>query len=217
MKGRLTMKLCLTKQLVISLALGIFPLVHPVIAAVTTQELVPSAQETLKKIESYLNGIATLQANFVQHNPNGETTTGRMFLKRFGTTSFGKLRLEYAPPAKVRIIANGETLRHEDGETGEINDYSIDNTPASFLLRHKIDFSKGDLEVQKMETKAGKIYLELARSGNEGVTLTLVFVTSPLLRLQEWTVLDAQGNKTHVILTNVEIGMPLADDLFVFD
>jgi outer membrane lipoprotein-sorting protein len=210
------MKSCFKKQLLVAFALGLSPTPQPVIAMASLQEP-ESHRATVKKIENYLNGIATLQANFVQHNPNGETTTGRMFLKRLGTASFGKLRLEYAPPARMRIIANGETLRHEDEETGEVNDYSIDNTPASFLLRHKIDFSKGDLEVQKMEIKGDKIYLDLIRSGDEGIILTLIFVTSPLLRLQEWTVLDGQGNKTHVILTNVEIGIPLEDTLFRFE
>ena len=206
-----------TKRLFILLALGFPPMVSQPAGAMASPQAEASRQSTLRKIETYLNGIATLQADFVQHDPDGKTGTGRMFLKRRGTASFGKLRLDYAPPARIRIIADGETLRYEDRQTGEVNDYSIDHTPASFLLRHKIDLSKGDLEVQKMETKGGKIYLELVRSGNEGVTLTLIFITSPLLRLQEWTVLDGQGNQTHVILTNVEIGIPLQDNLFAFE
>jgi outer membrane lipoprotein-sorting protein len=164
-----------------------------------------------------LNSIQTLQARFVQDNPNGETTTGKMFLERRGTTSFGKLRLEYAPPAQIRIIADGEILRYEDRERGEVNDYSIDSTPASFLLRRQINFSKGDLTAQKLATKDGNVYLDLVRSGDESTILTLVFVTSPFLRLQGWIVLDGQGNKTRVALRDVEIGMPLDNKLFVIE
>lgn len=172
-------------------------------------------QEQIKKIQTYLNGIRTLRANFSQDNPDKSKASGKMYLKRLGKESFGKLRLEYAPPALIRIVADGEVLRHEDGDTKEVNEYSIDSTPASFLLRHKIDLFN-DLEVKKMETKGDKIYLTVSRPGDEGVTLTLVFVTLPMLRLQEWTVIDGQANETHVVLTEVEIGIPLDDRLFEF-
>jgi len=172
-------------------------------------------RDQLNKIQAYLNGIRTLWADFSQDNPDGSKSSGKMYLKRLGKESFGKLRLEYAPPTLTRIIADGEVLRHEDGDTKEVSEYSIDSTPASFLLRHKIDFS-GDLDIKKMETRGDKIYLTVLRHGDEGVTLTLVFVTSPMLRLQEWTVMDGQANETHVVLTNVEIGISLDDKIFVF-
>jgi|GEM_PF-77710 len=172
-------------------------------------------QAQLQTIQTYLNGIGTLQANFTQDNPDGKTSSGKMYLKRLGRESFGKLRLEYDPPTNTKIIADGETLRYEDGQTKETNDYPIDSTPASFLLRHKIDFSS-DLKVQKMETRGEKIYLTVVRSDSEGVTLTLVFVTNPILRLQEWIVVDASANQTHVTLSQVEIGVPLDEKLFVF-
>lgn len=207
------MKSILKKLLLISLASTLSTASQPVMAAISQTSRENQAQ--IKKIQYYLNGIRTLRANFSQSNPNGTTASGKMYLKRLGKESFGKLRLDYAPPALTRIIANGEILRHEDGDTKEISEYSIDSTPASFLLRHKIDFFD-DLEVKKIETKGTKIYLTVARPGDEGVMLTLVFVTSPLLRLQEWTVIDGQANETHVVLTHVEIGIPLDEKIFEF-
>lgn len=208
------MKSLLKKILLISLASALYTTNQPTMAAI--EQASPTQQKAqLKKLQDYLNGIRTLRANFSQDNPNGTTSFGKMYLKRLGNESFGKLRLEYAPPTQVKIIANGETLRHEDGETKEISEYSIDSTPASFLLRHKIDFFN-DLEVKKMETKGGKIYLTVLRPGDEGVMLTLIFVTTPMLRFQEWIVVDAQANQTHVVLTQVEIGIPLEEKLFTF-
>lgn len=184
--------------------------------AETGQALASQQQsDELRKLQDYLNGIRTLRANFFQENPNGTTSSGKMYLKRLGEESFGKLLLAYDPPAKIRIIANGKSLRHEDGEAGDISEYSIDSTPASFLLRHKIDFFN-DLNVKGIKRGGGKIYLTVMRPGDEGVTLTLVFVTAPMLRLQEWTVIDAQANHTHVVLGQVEIGIPLEDRLFAF-
>lgn len=185
------------------------------IARAATERPSPDQQALIKKLQDYLNGIRTLRANFSQDNPNGTTSSGKMYLKRLGQESFGKLRLEYAPPTPIKIIANGEILRHEDGETKEVSEYAIDSTPASFLLRHQIDFFD-DLEVKTLERNGDKIALTVRRSGDEGVSLTLVFVTSPLLRLQEWTVVDAQASKTHVTLNQVEIGVPLDEKLFMF-
>jgi outer membrane lipoprotein-sorting protein len=42
-----------------------------------------------------------------------------------------------------------------------------------------------------------------------------VFAEQPL-ELRRWTVVDAQGLPTHVVLNGVETGMPLDDELFVF-
>lgn len=173
------------------------------------------ALDKLTNIQNYLNGIRTLQASFIQTNPDGSTSSGKMYLKRLGKESFGKLRLDYAPPSPLTIIANGEVLRQEDRNTGEADEYAIDSTPASFLLRHKIDFSQ-ELEVKRVESRDNKIYVTMVRAGDDSVVLTLVFATSPLLRLQEWIIVDAQANETHVILSNVEIGIALPEKLFVF-
>lgn len=206
------MKSFTQKMLLISLASIFCTTTHPTTAK--SAQTLTDQQTQLNKLQNYLNGIDTLRANFTQ-DQNGNASSGKMYLKRFGRESFGKLRLEYAPPTNNKIIANGEILRIEDGETKDISEYSIDSTPASFLLRHKIDFSS-DLNVKKIETKGKKIYLTLNRPGDDGVTLTLIFVTSPILRLQEWSVLDPQNNITHVILKQVEIGIPLEEKLFRF-
>ncbi len=215
------MKPLLKKALLVFLASVPYALNHPTMAETlspTAAMGAPSADQQknqIKKLQDYLNGITTLRANFFQENSDGTPCSGKIYVNRLSTESFGKLRLEYAPPMRVKIIANGEILRHEDEETKDVNDYSIDSTPASFLLRHQIDFFN-DLEVKGIESAGEKIALTVIRPGDDGVTLTLVFVTSPMLRLQEWTVVDPQSNRTHVVLTNVEIGVPLDEALFMF-
>jgi outer membrane lipoprotein-sorting protein len=208
------MRTLLIKLLWISLAVTCCLSGHATLAVPPGQE--KSSQEAqLLQLQNYLNGIRTLRAKFTQTNPDHSITEGTMYLKRLGRESFGKLRLEYLPPSNDRIIADGEVLRHVDGKTKDVSEYSIDSTPASFLLSHKIDFS-GDLEVKSMENKGGKIYLTLQRPGDDGVILTLIFVTSPMLRLQEWTLIDAQRNATHVVLKDVQIGVSIDDKLFRF-
>lgn len=208
------MKSLFKKLLLISSISTPYATTQPILAAPKSAAK-DQQQVQLVKIQAYLNGIGTLRANFSQNNPDGTTVFGKMYLKRLSQTNFGKLRLDYAAPSQIKIIANGETLRHEDGQTQEVNEYPIDSTPASFLLRHTIDFST-NLKVKKMETKGEDIYLTLSRPGDDGVTLVLVFVTRPMLRLQGWTVVDAQANQTQVTLKDVEIGIPLEENLFKF-
>ncbi len=207
------MKLLLKRIMVLSFVSTLYLASQPTSSAASAA---PDQQNTqLQKIQDYLNRIVTLRANFSQRNPNGTIDTGQMYLKRLGRESFGKMRLQYNPPAKIKIIANGETLRHEDAQTQDVSEYSIDSTPASFLLRHKIDFFN-DLVVKKMETREENIYLTVTRPDDDGVTITLIFVTSPILRFQGWVVVDAQASTTRVTLSQVEIGIPIADKLFEF-
>lgn len=208
------MKSLLKKTLLIALTSTLYVTMQGAMAA-TGQTSRIQQEARIKELQGYLNGIRTLRANFSQNNQDGTTSSGKVYVKRLGNASFGKLRLDYTPPTQIKIIANGEVLRYEDRGTEDISEYSIDSTPVSFLLRHKIDFSNG-LEVKRMETEGEKIYLTIIRPGDDEVTLTLIFVTSPMLRLQGWSVVDAQANKTHVDLAQVEIGIPLEEELFTF-
>lgn len=207
----------MVKRLLIArpLWVAIFLITTQLTMALAKQPVSYQQKDQLRTLQNYLNGIRTLQANFSQNNPDGTMFYGIVYLKRLGSGSFGKLRLEYKPPATIKIIVNGEKLRHQDKETGESEDYPIGYTPASFLLRHKIDFFN-DLDVKKLEEKNNQIYLMVTRSGDDDMSFTLVFDTVPLLRLQGWTVIDAQSNKTDVRLSQVEIGISLDDDLFSF-
>jgi outer membrane lipoprotein-sorting protein len=209
------MKSLFKKVLLFSLAANLYTAGHPALAALVQD------QDQVQKIQSYLDGIRTLQANFSQTTSNGKPSSGRLYLDRSGSGSFGKLRLDYAAPNNTKIIADGETLHHIDGQTGESSDISIDQTPASFLLRRPIDFS-GDLKVKNMKTMGNTIELALQRSGDEGTTLTLIIGISPenpnstMPTLKAWRILDNQGNKTNVTLNNVQIGMGLDAGLFVY-
>ena len=208
------MKSLLKKTLLIALVSTLYVTMQAAMAT-TGQTSQVQQENRIKELQDYLNGIRTLRANFSQNNQDGTASSGKIYMKRFGNASFGKLRLDYTPPTQIKIIANGEVLRYEDGEKKDISEYSIDRTPVSFLLRHKIDFSDG-LEVKNMKTEGEKIYLTIIRPGDDDVTLTLIFDTSPMLRLQGWSVVDAQANKTHVVLSQVEIGIPLEENLFTF-
>ena len=63
--------------------------------------ITPEIDKTLHKAEAYLEGIKTLQAEFLQISSNGETSSGEILLSRPKN-----LRIEYAPPSPILIVAN---------------------------------------------------------------------------------------------------------------
>src|SRR5437016_2028338 len=82
----------------------------------STTPLPQASPTSIAKVESYLNGVKTLTAQFLQTNPDGSVATGVFYLNRPG-----KMRLAYNPPSKLLIVADGDTLYHQDLATNEVN------------------------------------------------------------------------------------------------
>ena len=55
-----------------------------------------------REVEKYFNSIRTLQARFVQNNPNGWVVQGTLYLRRPG-----RMRFEYDAPSQLKIVADG--------------------------------------------------------------------------------------------------------------
>lgn len=182
---------------------------------VFAQEEVPA--EKIQELQNYLNGLSTFKANLIQRAQDNKIFQGRIFMSRLGKYDYGRLRLEYDPPARDLVVVDGRELIHKDLANNEVNRYGVDSTPAAFLLKKRIDF-KGDLRVKSAKKEGTLIHLALVNPGDdEGMSLTLTFETKPFIVLKEWSVFDGQGNTTDVKLSNVEIGTELNDKLFKAD
>ena len=55
-------------------------------------------QATLRQAQAYLTGLTAAQGNFIETGPGGQQRTGKFWLQRPG-----KMRFEYADPAKARM------------------------------------------------------------------------------------------------------------------
>lgn len=167
-----------------------------------------------KRIQDYLNAITTLTADFSQDNPDGKRCSGRFYLKR-SKTGYGKMRLEYNPPIKLLLVSDGDLLMQHDLETDQVSSVSIDSTPAALLLQPHLDFTK-EATIRNTNISGNSATLTLARAkGDDGSSLTITFALTPTILLKEWTVLDAQGNRTHVSFSNIRLGAQLPGKLFV--
>ena len=161
--------------------------------------------------ENYLNSLKTLSGEFTQINNNGQSVKGTIQISRPG-----KMRLTYAPPSPLLIIADGKWLITKDQEADQVDYVSLDNTPAAFLLRPHVRFS-GDVEVVGILPKEGTTEISLVRKDeSDAGCITLVFQDNPIV-LKEWKVKDAQGLETRVVLSNIKANTPLSLELFTFE
>lgn len=150
--------------------------------------------ELLSRVESYLNAIVGMQANFIQVNYDGTISEGTLALQRPGL-----MRLDYQPPVMVRIVSDGQWITYYDLELGQISQAPLNGTHAELLVRNDLRFGE-DFKVMALKHEAATIEITLARDGNttEG-TLTLIFSDNPI-ELRQWSVIDTQGLKTQVTL-----------------
>jgi outer membrane lipoprotein-sorting protein len=172
----------------------------------------PSATQAgdIARVEEYLNDLTTLKADFVQINPDGATVTGELYYQRPD-----KMRLDYDPPSDILIISDGWTIVYYDRRLEQISHLFINSTPLGFLLSDEIRLS-GDVTVTGIERSAGELHVKLVQSDepNQG-SIQLSFAEDPL-ELRRWTVVDAQGQATQVVLERPETGLALKRELFRF-
>ena len=184
------------------------------LAAMTAPALVAGRQlaaqsALLADVERYLNDIDTLAARFEQIAPDGSLSRGRVYIQRPG-----RLRFDYDPPSRIRLIAPGDwRLVFYDASIGQVNVIPISQTPLGILLDDEVRFD-GDVEVTEVREQAGELAVTVIRKGEaDQGSVTLVFARSPL-ELRRWSVVDPQGLVTHIVLQEIETGGRLDPELF---
>ncbi|HEX6142697.1 MAG TPA: outer membrane lipoprotein carrier protein LolA [Geminicoccaceae bacterium] len=167
-------------------------------------------RQDLERIEGWLNGLRSLRADFVQFAPDGGRATGKLLFKRPD-----KMRLDYDPPSPVLIIANGWEVTYYDRKLDQTSAMLTSATPLAFLLEDEISFA-GDVTVTDFARADGQIRVTVVETGEEDEgSITLFFEQDPIA-LRRWAVTDAQGLTTHVVLDDVELDVPIEDDVFRF-
>jgi outer membrane lipoprotein-sorting protein len=166
--------------------------------------------EDIARIETYLNGLDSVRADFVQINPDGRTVTGEFYYARPD-----KMRLDYDPPSEILIVANGWNLVYHDRRLQQVNYLYTNQTPLGFLLADEVRLS-GEVSVTSIDRRGGELLVTLVQTEEpaEGA-ITLAFSEQPL-ELRRWTVVDPQGNVTHVVLEDLRTDVDLDKELFRF-
>jgi outer membrane lipoprotein-sorting protein len=170
-----------------------------------------NAQTGLPEIEQYINSIRTLQARFVQRNPNGSTIQGTLYVRRPG-----RMRFEYDTPSQLKVVADGTQVTLWDPATRDFGQWPIGWTAASFLVREPFKLS-GDITVESLQRAGDGLQLTLTQTRKPQEGKIIVRLAERPLALRGWTIIDNRGNKVDVSLTDARTGMQLADSLFKYD
>jgi outer membrane lipoprotein-sorting protein len=184
------------------------------LALLALVSVVPAAQAQVgvPEIENYINSIRTLEARFVQSNPNGSILQGTLYVRRPG-----RMRFQYDPPSQLKIVADGTQVTMWDPATHDFGQWPIGWTAASFLVKEPLKLS-GDLTVQSLNRTADGLIeatIVQTRKSQEGKVIVR-FAENPMA-LRGWSIVDNRGNKVDVALTQVRTGVQLADSLFRYD
>jgi outer membrane lipoprotein-sorting protein len=170
------------------------------------------AQVGAPDVERYFNSIRTLQARFVQSNPNGSVVQGTLYVRRPG-----RMRFEYDAPSQLKIVADGTQVTMWDPATRDFGQWPIGWTAASFLVKEPLQLS-GDLTVESVQRQPdGLLALTVVQTRKPQEGKIIVRVTENPMQLRGWSIIDNRGNKVDVTLTDLRTGQQLADSLFKYD
>lgn len=171
-------------------------------ASVPVAPAIPnSPTAALERVNAYFNGIDQMSAYFVQNTSNGQRAEGTLSVKRPG-----QLHFAYAPPSTLEVVSDGRSVAVRDKKLGTNDVYSVRQTPLKFLLQEQVDLAK-DTKIRDVQVSPDGIVTVLFEdSATLGGTskITLRF-DARANALKQWTVLDAQGYETTVVLSGLNV------------
>lgn len=168
-----------------------------------------SDRAILDAISTRLNGVATLKGDFIQINPDGNTSQGTFYISKPG-----KMRFEYQPPTPTLIVADGRTVAVANTRLNTVDRYPLSDTPLGIVLSNEVDL-KNSIALISIERQNGSVIIGARSNANMNrANVSLVF-SDPGYELRQWTVVDNQGLTTTVALRDVVAGATLSPSLFL--
>ncbi len=167
-----------------------------------------SDKAALDKVSAYLDGMRTMQGEFLQIGPQGQTDQGRFYIEKPG-----KMRFEYAPPDPLLIVSDGTTVFVKNSRLHTIDHYPLVDTPLQLILGDRIDLKRRTEIVGVQHQKNALVIWARSHSSRAQGNISLVF-SEPDLELRQWTVVDAQGLSTTTVLRDVQQSASLPESLF---
>lgn len=171
--------------------------------------LSPEQQQSVKKLNDYLNSFQSLKADFVQVSSKGSMAQGQMLISKPG-----RLRFEYAPPNPLLIVSDGRWLTIKDKVKEKGDQFPLSSTPLRLVVAPQIDLL-AETDVIGFDSTEGLTSVSFVdRKGSLGGYITLVY-DEQRNQLIQWVVVDGKGRHTTVQLTNIVLGGNFDPKLFV--
>ncbi|MDI6029426.1 outer membrane lipoprotein carrier protein LolA [Corticibacterium sp. UT-5YL-CI-8] len=163
-----------------------------------------------QNIADHFSGVKSMTGEFVQFGPRGDQTEGKFFLERPG-----KIRFNYSGSQNFRVISDGSSvvILNQKMRTSDL--YPLSKTPLKLLLDERIDLSGN--KVVGVDQRSDLTTIKLAdRQMFGNSTITMMF-DPKTYELRQWTITDAQGKDTTVMIFNTQQGVKFAPDTFAID
>ncbi|WP_424551028.1 outer membrane lipoprotein carrier protein LolA [Shinella sp.] len=165
------------------------------------------ASAAAQKIADHFASVKTMMGEFVQFGPRGEQTGGKFYINRPG-----KIRFNYEDPSPMRVISDGRSVVIGNRKLKTWDIYPLSKTPLNLLLGEQIDLSAKMVRNVKEEADLTTIVLGDRNMFGDS-TITMMF-DPKTYDLRQWTITDAQGKDTSVMIFNVKTGVALDDKVF---
>lgn len=171
-----------------------------------------AAPVPLDAVTQHLRSVTTMTADFVQTDRDGKSLTGKLLLKRPG-----RIRFQYEKGVPLLVVGDGKALTMIDYSVRQVSRWPIGDSPLSVLMNPKADIARfGRL----LPATDPNLLLVEARDPKRPQFGTITIAFSKVagapggVRLDGWSVLDAQANRSSVRLSNQRFNTAIADEAF---
>ncbi len=188
---------------------------HAVLAPLTLLALsLPAAatETSLDTLSSYLNGLAAVEASFVQVNADGSKAKGTISIQRPG-----RARFDYAAPDDSLVLASGGMVAIFDAKSNQPPEqYPLARTPLNLILAKEVNLSVAKMVIGHREVGTTTRVLAQDPKHPDYGTIELVFSENPVA-LTQWIITDDIGNQTSVTLGDLVDGKTYPSSTFSID
>lgn len=193
-----------TPSLAVAAALAVAPMLG------SAEPALAAPAEVAQEIADKFSSVRSMSGEFVQFGPRGEQTGGKFYIQRPG-----KIRFNYDAPSAYRVISDGKSVVIDNKKLNTSDLYPLSKTPLKLLLDDRIVLSGKRLKKVTQENDMTTVTLaDKSVFGNS--TITLMFEPGTHA-LKQWTIRDASGKDTTVMIFNVKEGVKIDPGLFKID
>jgi len=177
-----------------------------------------AADSPRQRLESFLDGLHTLMAEFEQQVIDTETNEVSLARGTLYVSRPSRFRWEYEGEEGRYIVADGRTIWLVEPDLEQVSQRSqkaaLRGTPAG-LLAEKVELDR-DFEVEELGIRQGVAWLKLTPR-DEQSQFEQILVGLDGQGLARLEMADRFGQVTNFRFTHLEKNMPLPEELFRFE
>ncbi|WP_425457889.1 outer-membrane lipoprotein carrier protein LolA [Aureimonas fodinaquatilis] len=164
------------------------------------------ATAVAQRVADHFSSVQSMAGSFVQFDAAGNQTEGKFYIERPG-----RIRFDYAG-TPVRVIADGRQVAINNRKLNTWDLYPLSRTPMKLLLDRRIDLSSANIQsVQEAPDLTTIVMGDKSIFGNSRITMMF---DPNSYELRQWTIRDAQGKDTTVMIYDVQQGVKIDPSVF---